>query len=99
MSEVEVLERIRELTPALRDRAAAAEEGRRLPDESVKELKETGIVKLLQPKRFGGYEADPRIFYESLLSVAAACGSTGWVCGVVGVHPWQIALFPDKVQH
>ena len=99
MSEVEVLERIRELTPSLRDRAAAAEEGRRLPDESVKELKETGIVKLLQPKRFGGHEADPRIFYESLLSVAAACGSTGWVCGVVGVHPWQIALFPDKVQH
>jgi 3-hydroxy-9,10-secoandrosta-1,3,5(10)-triene-9,17-dione monooxygenase len=33
------------------------------------------------------------------LSVAAACGSTGWVTGVVGVHPWQIALFPDKVQH
>lgn len=99
MSEVDVLERIRELTPALRERAAAAEESRRLPDESVKELKETGIVRLLQPKRFGGYEADPRLFYDSLLTVAASCGSTGWVCGVVGVHPWQIALFPDEVQH
>lgn len=99
MSEVEVLERIRELAPSLRERAAAAEEARRLPDESVKELKETGIVRLLQPKRFGGFEADPRLFYESLLAVGASCGSTGWVCGVVGVHPWQIALFPDKVQH
>ena len=99
MSEVEVLERIRELTPLLRERAAATEDARRLPDESVKELKATGIVRLLQPKRFGGYEADPRLFYESLLAVAGACGSTGWVCGVVGVHPWQIALFPDKVQH
>lgn len=99
MSEVEVLERIRELAPSLRERAAAAEDARRLPDESVKELKETGIVRLLQPKRFGGFEADPRLFYESLLAVAASCGSTGWVCGVVGVHPWQIALFPDKVQH
>ena len=99
MSEVDVLQRIRELTPTLRERAAAAEEARRLPDESVKELKETGLVRLLQPKRFGGYEADPRLFYESLFAVAAACGSTGWVCGVVGVHPWQIALFPDRVQH
>ena len=99
MSEVEVLDRIRELTPLLRERAAAAEEARRLPDESVKELKETGVVRLLQPKRFGGYEADPRLFYQSLLAVGAACGSSGWVTGVVGVHPWQIALFPDQVQH
>ena len=99
MSEADVLGRIRELTPLLRERAAATENARRLPDESVKELKASGIVRLLQPKRFGGYEADPRLFYESLFAVAGACGSTGWVCGVVGVHPWQIALFPDKVQH
>ncbi len=99
MSELEVLDKVRELAPVLRERAAAAEEARRLPDESVKELKDTGIVRLLQPKRFGGYEADPRLFYESLFAVAAACGSTGWVSGVVGVHPWQIALFPDQVQH
>ena len=99
MSELDVLDRIRELAPLLRERAVAAEEARRLPDESVKELKETGLVRLLQPKRFGGFEADPRLFYESLFTVAAACGSTGWVSGVVGVHPWQIALFPDQVQH
>jgi 3-hydroxy-9,10-secoandrosta-1,3,5(10)-triene-9,17-dione monooxygenase len=99
VSELEVLDKVRELSPLLRDRAVAAEEARRLPDESVKELKETGVVRLLQPKRFGGFEAEPKLFYESLLNVAAACGSTGWVTGVVGVHPWQIALFPDKVQH
>lgn len=56
-------------------------------------------MRLLQPKRFGGFEADPRMFYEALLSIASACGSTGWVTGVVGVHPWQIALFPDQVQN
>lgn len=98
MSEAQVLDRIRELTPLLRERAPEAEKERRLPDQSVKELKETGVMRLLQPKRYGGYEADPRLFYECLLSVAAACGSTGWVTGVVGVHPWQIALFDDRVQ-
>ena len=98
MSETDVLERVRELAPAIRERAAAAEKERRIPDQSVKELKESGLMRLLQPKRYGGFEADPRTFYEALLSVAAACGSTGWVTGVVGVHPWQIALFDDKVQ-
>jgi 3-hydroxy-9,10-secoandrosta-1,3,5(10)-triene-9,17-dione monooxygenase len=98
MNELDVLDKVREIAPVIRERAEAAERARRLPDESVKELKETGVVRLLQPKRYGGMEADPRVFYESLFAVAAACGSTGWVCGVVGVHPWQIALFPDQVQ-
>jgi 3-hydroxy-9,10-secoandrosta-1,3,5(10)-triene-9,17-dione monooxygenase len=98
VGDVDVLGSVRELTPLFRERAAAAEEARRLPEESVKELKSSGLVRLLQPKRYGGHEADPRLFYEGLLSVASACGSTGWVCGVVGVHPWQIALFPDRVQ-
>ena len=98
MSGTEVLERVRELTPLIRERAVNAEKERRLPDESVKELKESGLMRLLQPKRYGGMEADPRVFYEALFTVAAACGSTGWVTGVVGVHPWQIALFADQVQ-
>ena len=98
MSERKVLERVRELTPLLRERAVDAEAARRLPDESIKELKETGLVRLLQPKRYGGFEADPRLFFESIMAIGAACGSTGWVSGVVGVHPWQIALFDDRVQ-
>ena len=98
MSEPDVLGRVRELAPLLRERAAAAEKERRLPDQSVKELKDIGVMRLLQPKRYGGVESDPRLFYECLLAIAAACGSTGWVTGVVGVHPWQIALFDDRVQ-
>lgn len=98
MSDSKVLDQVRELAPLLRERATAAEQARRLPDETVKELKDTGLVRLLQPERYGGDEADPRQFYECLFSIAAACGSTGWVCGVVGVHPWQIAHFDDRVQ-
>jgi 3-hydroxy-9,10-secoandrosta-1,3,5(10)-triene-9,17-dione monooxygenase len=98
VSELEVLESVRELTPLLRERAADAEAARRLPDESVKELKEAGLIRLLQPKRYGGHEADPRVFFECVMAIGAACGSTGWVSGVVGVHPWQIALFDDRVQ-
>jgi 3-hydroxy-9,10-secoandrosta-1,3,5(10)-triene-9,17-dione monooxygenase len=30
--------------------------------------------------------------------IAGACGSTGWVSSVVGVHPWQIGLFDDVAQ-
>ncbi len=59
---------------------------------------ETGFFKLLQPKRFDGHEADPVTFYTAVRDIASACGSTGWVSSVVGVHPWQVALFADEAQ-
>src|SRR6478736_4171512 len=41
---------------------------------------------------------DPVDFYTAVKEIAGACGSTGWVSSVVGVHPWQVALFADEAQ-
>ena len=98
MAHEEVLEAVKALAPTLRERSPEGESLRRLPEATVKELKATGMARLLQPTRYGGLEADPRLFYECVLAVAAACGSAGWVSGVVGVHPWQIAHWDDRVQ-
>ena len=93
-----VLDGIRDLLPSLRERAPEAERLRVIPDASIKEIEETGFFRMLQPKRFGGFEADPVDFYTCVREIASACGSTGWVSSVVGVHPWQIALFHDDAQ-
>jgi len=89
-----VVDAVSELLPALRDRAQEAEDGRVIPAESVKALEEAGFFRLLQPARFGGLEADPLTFYTAVRMIASACGSTGWVASVIGVHAWQLALFP-----
>ena len=81
-----------------RERADEAERLRVVPEASVKELEETGFFRLLQPKRFDGLESDPIDFYTAVRDIASACGSTGWVSSVVGVHPWQVALFADEAQ-
>ncbi len=93
-----VLDGVRDLLPTIRDRADEAERLRVVPEASVKELEETGFFKLLQPKRFDGFESDPIDFYTAVRDIASACGSTGWVSSVVGVHPWQVALFADEAQ-
>ena len=93
-----VLDGVRDLLPTIRERADEAERLRVVPEASVKELEETGFFKLLQPKRFDGFESDPIDFYTAVRDIASACGSTGWVCSVVGVHPWQVALFADEAQ-
>jgi len=93
-----VLAAVKDLLPGIVARADQAEGDRKIPAETIAELKEAGVFSMLQPKRWGGLEADPVEFYEVVRTIAAACGSTGWVASVVGVHPWQLALFPDQAQ-
>ena len=93
-----VLDGVRDVLPTLRERADETERLRVVPEASIKELEETGFFTLLQPKRFDGLEADPIDFYTAVRDIAGACGSTGWVSSVVGVHPWQVALFDDEAQ-
>ena len=93
-----VIAGVTELLPVLRQRAQEAEDSRMVPAESVKALAETGFFRLLQPKSAGGLEADPVTFFTAVRLIASACGSTGWVSSVVGVHPWQLALFPPQAQ-
>jgi 3-hydroxy-9,10-secoandrosta-1,3,5(10)-triene-9,17-dione monooxygenase len=94
----DVIDGVRELLPTLRDRAQEAEDARAVPVDSIKALEGTGLFRLLQPGAFGGYEADPMTFYSAVRLVASACGSTGWVASVLGVHPWHVGLFTPQAQ-
>ncbi|MFB7877589.1 3-hydroxy-9,10-secoandrosta-1,3,5(10)-triene-9,17-dione monooxygenase oxygenase subunit [Nocardia sp. NPDC056064] len=94
----EVTERVEALLPTLRERAQEAEDLRRIPEESMKALQETGFFRLLQPTQWGGHAADPVVFYDTVRRIASACGSTGWVAGIIGVHNWHLALFDQQAQ-
>ena len=98
MTPDEFLGRVRGLLPALRARAQRTEQLRRLPDETFAEFQEAGLLRVMQPKRYGGYELDPGTFYQAVMEVAAACGSSGWVFGVLGAHNWHLALFAPQAQ-
>jgi 3-hydroxy-9,10-secoandrosta-1,3,5(10)-triene-9,17-dione monooxygenase len=93
-----LVDRAKELGPALRDLCAETNALRRLPDATWNELIRTGILRGLQPARWGGGEVDPKEFYSAISEVARAEGCAGWVAGVVGVHPWQIALYSKEAQ-
>jgi 3-hydroxy-9,10-secoandrosta-1,3,5(10)-triene-9,17-dione monooxygenase len=90
--------RITDLLPEIRARAAETEQLGRVSDGIIQALTAAGVFRAVQPCQWGGLELDPAVFYESMVLIASACGSTGWVASVVGIHPWQIALFADKAQ-
>ncbi|MCQ6244708.1 3-hydroxy-9,10-secoandrosta-1,3,5(10)-triene-9,17-dione monooxygenase oxygenase subunit [Streptomyces malaysiensis] len=98
MSEHEVLAAVGQLLPAIRERATDAEARCSVPEATIKELAEAGVFRLLQPRLYGGYGADPVVFYSCLRELGRACGSTGWVAGVLGTTTWQMALFAPQAQ-
>ena len=93
-----LVERARAMIPALKARSDAATAARALPAETIREMQEAGFFRVLQPKRHGGYEHDPRVFYDIQTTLAEGCMSTAWVYGVIGVHPFQLGLFDPKAQ-
>ncbi|GAB89739.1 3-hydroxy-9,10-secoandrosta-1,3,5(10)-triene-9,17-dione monooxygenase oxygenase subunit [Gordonia rhizosphera] len=94
----QVLEKINALLPEIEQRAQQTEDLRRIPDETVSSLEGAGFFKLMQPEQWGGYQVDPVTFYEAVRRIATACGSTGWVSGIIGIHNWHLALFDQQAQ-
>lgn len=97
-TKAEMIARAEAMLPALRERSAEAEKNRRMPDETVREFREAGFPKILQPKRFGGYELGPDTAVEVIRTIATACGSSGWVTNLFVIHNWQVSLFPIEAQ-
>lgn len=93
-----LIARAKAMVPTLKARAAQCEAERKIPVETIREFQEAGFFEVLKPKRWGGYEMEPRVFFEIQMAVSEGCMSTGWVYGVVGVHPLQLGLFPLQAQ-
>ncbi|MCE2657957.1 MAG: acyl-CoA dehydrogenase family protein [Rubrivivax sp.] len=90
--------RARALAPVLAEHAAQAERDGLIPRQTVQDMIDAGFFKVLQPQRWGGFEMDPRVFYSVQMALAEGCMATAWVYGVVGVHNWQLPLFPEQAQ-
>ena len=91
--ELELLQRARNLIPALKSRSAQADKDCKLPDETVREMQEAGLFRALQPKKWGGHEIDLRTFFEIQMTLAEGCMSTAWVYGVVGGAHYSFLKF------
>src|SRR5258708_9773458 len=91
-----MVERARSLAPRLHERAAEAEMLGHLPEQTIRDLRDGGFFRVLQPKRFGGYELDyGRTQVELCDALGRACGSTSWVqCGAA-CHALCVAMFPE----
>jgi len=94
-----MIARAMELVPVLRERASRTEELRRLPPETEQDLHETGLFRILQPRRVGGSELD----YVALVDCADALGqgdaSVAWNFANLASHHWMLGMFAPEAQN
>ncbi|MHB2166400.1 acyl-CoA dehydrogenase family protein [Alsobacter sp. R-9] len=93
-----MLERARALQPALKERAARTEELRRLPPETERDLHDSGLFRILQPRRIGGPELDYVALVDVADVLAQADASVAWNVANLGSHHWMLGMFEKEAQ-
>lgn len=92
------MERASALIPTLKERAARAEELRRLPDENVADLLASGLYRIAVPQRFGGLDVNYALALDVAEELSRACPATGWCYGLWAAHAWLVGYWPLPAQ-
>jgi len=93
-----MVSRARALIPRLRDRASRTEELRRLPPETERDLHESGLFRIVQPKRVGGSELDYVALVDCADAIGRADASVAWNFANLSSHHWMLAMFDKRAQ-
>jgi len=75
-----------------------AERNRRTDDTVVYALIDSGLMKVLRPVRFGGYESGFPAFVRVGQILAHYDVSVAWLYGIIGVHHWWGAYAEPRLQ-
>ncbi|MCX2930309.1 acyl-CoA dehydrogenase [Mycobacterium sp. CVI_P3] len=87
-----------EFVACLAQRAAEAEDLRRLPDATIADFRASGMGRLLLPARYGGEQAPFPAILEPVRMMAHGCVSSSWTLGFYILHNWMLALFDERAQ-
>ena len=90
--------RARALIPRLRERASRTEELRRLPPETERDLHESGLFRIVQPKRVGGSEFDYVALVDCADAIGQADASVAWNFANLASHHWMLGMFDKRAQ-
>jgi 3-hydroxy-9,10-secoandrosta-1,3,5(10)-triene-9,17-dione monooxygenase len=98
LTPAEMLRRAVAMRVALRERQDRTEAHGSILPETNDAFIRAGFYRIMQPRRFGGYEFDMVTFLKVMMEIARGCPSSGWVLALTAGHPLILAVFPDAAQ-
>lgn len=99
MTREDAVARARVLATAIRESAEASEKARHQLPETTQGFVDAGLVRLLTPKRWGGYEFGLDTFVDTVIEIGKADASASWCYSFLNIHAWLLAHFPDEAQY
>lgn len=78
-----------------------ADEGdrkRHLTERVFAAVRDAGLMRLMTPRRLGGYAVDMPTFLDVTIELGRGCCSAAWVTSVLNVGNFVVSLFPEAVQ-
>jgi alkylation response protein AidB-like acyl-CoA dehydrogenase len=94
----ELLRRAERIGAIARERAQETEKARQVSADFIDDMRAAELFRIMQPRRFGGFEYGYEVFVEAVAAVASGDGSTGWVYSLGAVHQWLMACYPGEAQ-
>lgn len=95
----EALAAVRAILPRVRARASRTDADRMVPMETIADIMDAGLFGVTTAGEYGGSGLGFSTLVEVTTELASACGSTGWVFGVLAGHSWLLNFFPEATQH
>ena len=95
---IALLTAARALLPGLAAREPTTMATRHVPAETIAAYHQAGILRVMQPRCFGGLQASFGIFSDIVEILAEGCAASAWVYAVLGEHQWIIACMPERAQ-
>ncbi|MCQ6279061.1 acyl-CoA dehydrogenase family protein [Bacillus sp. EB600] len=92
-----LVEKARTLIPKLRDLGEDIEKNNRLPETIIDEMKNDGLLKVLRPEMFGGYQTNMRTYTEVVTEISRGNGSAGWFVSLSNIRDYMVSYaFGEK---
>ena len=98
LSRDRLLDRAREIGELAWNRREEIERERRVTDDVIDALRESGLVHLGNQRRWGGIEADPVTMLDIGRELARGSASLGWLFAITSFHTWYMAFTSEELQ-
>ena len=93
-----LVERAAQIAARLTARGAGAEAAGRLPEETIAEVIDAGLMRAAVPRRFGGLEVEYRHIPQIQRALGRGCLATAWTIGILIQHSFQVGLYSEELQ-
>ena len=94
----ELLQRATNMLPALKDRATETENLRRIPNQTVQDLRASELLGIGVPRLFGGLDVDYASMFEVGAVLGSTCAATSWCFCIWTAHSWLVGHWPAEAQ-